>query len=435
MADDSDDEMPPDIEPLYNYKTETKGNKLILVETNTSTNKESRLQLNIGDCIQFTRTPNISDETISAKIIGFLISKDEIIGIQYLPWNPQNQQYANSTVPPRAILLNNLNLLTIKLDNKLQNIENQLKEPELKETIGPQIDFGTSKTAYTVGKKTNFFKNWPQNKKLSELCIVKMKDNEENLEDIKIHKDFADYGFAPIIYDETIFNREIYMLEDKCGTRIDKYIKDNIKPDGDKYFFPDYIFNKIIDLFHFIINDMAVIQLDAKPGNTCSIFENDIFKKIIALDFNSFHYYDSYNMDKKEAFLFMLIQFLYVASKFSKIFATPEQLEQHLKYDDVVKIIKNLFLIDKSKFYGYYLLHYIKYDNPIEMLTQEQYVEDIYKHIGLQKYKLNEIDGGNLKKHKSGKRKSRKRGPKKSKKCSYRRRTKERYKRSKIKKP
>ena len=140
-------------------------------------------------------------------------------------------------------------------------------------------------------------------------------------------------------------------------------------------------------------------------------------------------------MDKKEAFLFMLIQFLYVASKFSKIFATPEQLEQHLKYDDVVKIIKNLFLIDKSKFYGYYLLHYIKYDNPIDMLTQEQYVEDIYKHIGLQKYKLNEIDGGNLKKHKSGKRKSRKCSPQKSKKCSYRRRTKERYKQSKIKKP
>ena len=111
MADDSDDDGPPDLEPLYNYNTETKGNKLILVQTNTSTHVELRIELNIDDCIRFIRRPNKLDETISAKIIGFLISKDKITGIQYLPWKPQIQQYANPTVPPRAILLDDFSPL------------------------------------------------------------------------------------------------------------------------------------------------------------------------------------------------------------------------------------------------------------------------------------------------------------------------------------
>jgi len=112
MADNSDDELPPELESLYNYNTETKGNKLILVQTNTSTNKESPLELNIGDCIRFIRRPNNLDETISAKIIGFLKSQGgEIRGIQYLPWKPQNKRYANPTVPPRAILLDDFSPL------------------------------------------------------------------------------------------------------------------------------------------------------------------------------------------------------------------------------------------------------------------------------------------------------------------------------------
>ena len=337
-------------------------------------------------------------------------------------------------------------------ESEAQQIETENKEKNNEPIgIGKKIGFGGSKTAYEVKQKTNFFTNWPHTD-LSKLCIVIMKPTEENFKDISLHKVFADYGFAPNIYDTKQNGGDIYLLEDRCGTQIDKYIKESVEPHGDKYFFPDDIFKKIIDFIRFIIS-IRLIQIDAKPENTCSIIENGVIQKIIALDFESFRdYQEEYKIDSDEAFLFMLIQFLYNSSKFSKIFATPQQLEHELKYDDVVKIVNNIFsnygvdLIDFSmaeidmSIYGIDLLMDINVGNPNNILIKKKAIDDLCKHIGLNKHEekypsLNEIDGGNLKKHKSGKRKSRKCSPQKSKKCSYRRRTKERYKQSKIKKP
>jgi hypothetical protein len=105
-SEKSDDDGPPDLEPLYDYTTKTKGNNLIIVQTHISTKKELTLELKIGDCIRFIRRPNGNPETVSAKIIGFLQGRGGIItGIQYLTWKPEIKKYADHTFPPRKISL------------------------------------------------------------------------------------------------------------------------------------------------------------------------------------------------------------------------------------------------------------------------------------------------------------------------------------------
>ena len=223
---------------------------------------------------------------------------------------------------------NNINIF------KIQNDFDFLKKNQ-KLSIGEYINSGKSKTAYNaVFSKDGLFE-LPQNTVPEKLCIVKMQNNKNNENDIEIHYEFMQKKLAPEIYDKKIIDDQIFLLEEKCGEQIDIYIKRTVKPVKNKYFFPDNLFDKVIDLINNIV-DNGYVQCDINYKNICLIINNGDIEKIIALDFESFKKYEDNNMDKEDARVFMLTQFFYGISNNEQIVATEKQLKDKLNFEIIL---------------------------------------------------------------------------------------------------
>jgi len=273
-------------------------------------------------------------------------------------------------------------------------------------SIGEYINSGKSKTAYNaVFSKDGLFE-LPQNTVPEKLCIVEMQNNKNNENDIEIHYEFMQKKLAPEIYDKKIIGDQIFLLEEKCGEQIDIYIKRTVKPVNNKYFFPDNLFVKVIELINNIV-DNGYVQCDINYKNICLIINNGDIEKIIALDFESFKKYEDNNMDKEDARVFMLTQFFYGISNNEQIVATEKQLTDKLNFEIILfmfnfhKVCIDELMFNLLPFFTKLELPFIyNRDYKISEKMIRPIVAELWEKIGLG---INKSKGGNSKTRKSKK--------------------------------
>ena len=235
------------------------------------------------------------------------------------------------------------------------------------------IGKGTTKIVYSCieTKETNdIIFALPDDTTVDKLCIAVLDltlyvedELEIQIQIDKIEKEielqilFFEKQLAPKIYEHRFdeAKKMYYILEEKCGSPLLMYIKEKTNQTEDN-------FNKIVELVKKIA-DTGYINVDIKPANTCTKFENGLLSEIIALDFDTkfFIKIDLTNEQiKEQGKIFMLTLFIaYLAKKY--IVFEKVIVEKHLnckKIEDMLTFFAKNPEICAKEMHPLFMLYY-----------------------------------------------------------------------------
>jgi serine/threonine protein kinase len=225
----------------------------------------------------------------------------------------------------------------------------------------------------------------------------KLKEQFDKIKkEIELQNLFFENQLAPKIYEDRYDEdtKMFYILEEKCGIPLLTYIKEKTNQTEDN-------FNKIVELVTKIA-DTGYINVDIKPENTCTKFENGSLLKIIALDFDTefFIKFDLTNEEiKEQGKIFMLTLFIAYLRKYNYITFSKVIVEKHLNYDKIKNMLTffagNPEICAKEMHPLFMLYHYII--NETTTSSCSLHTPNIIETLTTKIYNLFQTEGGSRK--------------------------------------